>query len=109
MNRQPFIVGPTADKVLGFLVGLFAQVLGLIATIVVMFVWAGSEPLPDTQERRAHARSVSIWSGVGCLVPVILLILGFLVLGAVVVSGPASVPNIVPNQVPPMPEFTFLP
>jgi uncharacterized membrane protein YhaH (DUF805 family) len=104
MNRQPFIVGPTADKVLGFLAGVLAQVLGVLATVVVMFLWAGSEPTPEVQERRTHAAEVSGWSGVGCLIPVILFVLAFLALGASVLHGGATVPNEVP-----FPEFTFFP
>jgi hypothetical protein len=81
--RQPFIVGPTFDKVAGFLAGFFANALGLIGTIVVMFIWAGSDARPDVPERRDHARSVSIWSGVGCLAPLLLwLLLGIVLLAS---------------------------
>jgi hypothetical protein len=74
MNRQPFIVGPSADSVLGLVVGFFGSVLGLIATIVVMYVWAGSDPGFDTNDRRRHAARVSVWAGVGCVVPIILVV-----------------------------------
>jgi hypothetical protein len=86
VNRQPFIVGTAADKVLGFLAGAFGSVVGVIAAIVVMFLWAGSGPEPDVEERRQHATSVSIWSGVGCALPAIFLIL-ILVLGVAVFTG----------------------
>ncbi len=81
MYRQPFIVGPTVDKLLGFLAGVFANVLGWIATIVVMYSWAGNDPTQEVAERRGHAASVSVWAGVGCLLPLILLV-GFFLLGA---------------------------
>jgi hypothetical protein len=78
VNRQPFIVGEMADKVLAFFAGVIGNVLGLIATIVVMFMWAGSDPTPEVQERRNHANSVSVWSGIGCAIPAVLLLLGIL-------------------------------
>ena len=87
MNRQPFIVGAVVDKLLGFLAGFFGSVTGLIATVVVMFLWAGSNPGPDSGERRRHATSVSIWSGVGCFIPVILLV-AFLLFAVFVMSYP---------------------
>jgi hypothetical protein len=91
--RQPFIVGRAFDKVAGFLVGFFANVLGLVGTIAVMYIWAGSDQRPDVPERREHAKSVSIWSGVGCLVPLVLwLLLGF-VLIATLSSRPGWTPD----------------
>jgi TRAP-type C4-dicarboxylate transport system permease large subunit len=98
MNREPFIVGPTADKLLGFLAGIFGNVMGFFGTIVVMYLWAGSQPAPDVQERRQHAQSVSIWSAVGCLLPIV-LILAILALGVLAFSsattsgGPMSIPE----------------
>ncbi len=86
--RQPFIVGPTVDKVLGFLAGLVAQVVGVIATVVVMFVWAGSQPTQEVAERREHAKSVSIWSGIGCLLPFFFLLISLVVFAAAATSGP---------------------
>jgi hypothetical protein len=83
--RQPFIVGVMADKVLGFLAGMVANVLGVVATVVVMFMWAGSDPTPEVDARRQHAQSVSIWSGIGCFLPAI-LILAVLFLGVVMVA-----------------------
>jgi low affinity Fe/Cu permease len=95
MYRQPFILGPTADKVLGFLAGMFGQLIGVVATIVVMFVWAGSDPLPDTQIRRDHATAVSIWSGMGCLLPAVLLAILAIFLFAQIRS-PALPPDMTP-------------
>jgi hypothetical protein len=89
MDRQPFIVGPAADCVLGFFAGFFGTVLGLLATIVVMFLWAGSEPGIDVAERRRHAWFVSAWSGVGCVAPIVLVILVF---SAVISSQPMTLP-----------------
>jgi hypothetical protein len=91
MGRQPFIVGPAADKLLGFLAGVFANVVGWIATIVVMYVWAGSEPTPEVADRRRHAASVSAWSGLGCLLPVILVV-GLLLLGSVFIVSHGTGP-----------------
>ncbi len=87
MNRQPFIVGEMADKVLAFFAGVIGNVLGLIATIVVMFMWAGSDPTPEVQERRNHANSVSVWSGIGCAIPAVLLLLGIMGLFAAASHG----------------------
>lgn len=103
VNRQPFIVGTGADKVLGFLAGLAANVLGLIATIAVMYIWAGSDPAPDIEERRAHAASVSIWSGIGCALPVILIVIVFLI--GIVFLGIATGGSSMNGQ----PPFTSMP
>lgn len=90
MNNRPFIVGFGADEILGFLAGLFGSVMGVVATVVVMFLWAGSDPLPNTEARRSHAASVSIWSGLGCALPAILILLLF-VIGACLLSPQMSV------------------
>lgn len=103
--RQPFIVGPTVDKILGFLAGFVAQILGVIGTIVVMYVWAGSDPTPDTQERREHAKSVSIWSGVGCLLPFLFLLFSLVVFAALATSGSQVLdgPPVLPLETFPAP------
>jgi hypothetical protein len=101
VNHRPFIVGFGADEILGFLVGLFGSVMGVVATVVVMFLWAGSDPLPDTEARRSHAASVSIWSGIGCALPAILVLLLF-VIGASLVGPQMSVRG-------PWPQATALP
>lgn len=98
VNRQPFIVGTGADKVLGFLAGFAANVMGLIATIAVMYIWAGSDPAPDIEERRAHAASVSKWSGIGCALPAILIVIALLGLG---VAGS--------TMIHPQVQFTLMP
>ena len=72
MNRQPFIVGELADKVLGFMAGMLVPV-GLIAAVVVMYMWAGNGPTEDAPRRRNHAKSVLIWSGFGSLLTLALL------------------------------------
>ena len=90
MNHRPFIVGFGADEILGFLAGLFGSVMGVVATVVVMFLWAGSDPLPSTEARRSHAVSVSIWSALGCALPAILILLLF-VIGAFLVGTQMSV------------------
>lgn len=105
-QRQPFIVGQVADQVLGFVAGFFGSVMGVIATVAVMFLWAGSDPAPDTEVRRHHATSVSIWSGVGCAIPFVLgLILVVALVGAATVvtttGGSAPMPFPTPVQVYP--------
>jgi low affinity Fe/Cu permease len=85
VNRRPYIVGFGVDEILGFLAGLFGSVMGFVATVAVMFIWAGSDPLPDTDARRGHAASVSLWSGLGCALPAILILLLF-VMGALLLS-----------------------
>jgi hypothetical protein len=108
VNRQPFIVGATADKVVGFFAGLFGSVMGVIAAIVVMFLWAGSGPGPDVDDRRHHATSVSIWSAVGCALPVIVVIL-VLVLGVVVFTTSTTIhgPIVQVTPVPIQPSCTI--
>jgi hypothetical protein len=80
---------------------VFGSVLGLIATIVVMFLWAGNDTTLEVEKRRAHATTVSVWAGVGCLVPVVLLVV-LLILGAVAFSttttgGPLQTPIRMPS------------
>jgi hypothetical protein len=102
MNRGRYIVGEAIDKLLGFGAGLFGSVLGLIATIVVMYLWAGNDTTLEVEKRRAHATTVSVWAGVGCLVPVVILVIVF-ILGAVAfttvtnVSGPMEMPVQMPS------------
>jgi TRAP-type C4-dicarboxylate transport system permease large subunit len=91
VNRQPFIVGVDADKILGFLAGFVGSMMGLIATIVVMFLWAGSDPLPDTEARRRHATSVSIWSGIGCALPLLLVFVAIVLMVLVFAGGHSSI------------------
>jgi hypothetical protein len=74
VDRRPYIVGPTADKVLGFLTGFFGLIPGWIVAVAVTFLWAGSDPGPDVAERRRHASSVSMWSGLGFLVAIVLAV-----------------------------------
>ena len=98
MNRRSFIVGFGVDEILGFLAGLLGSVMGVMATVVVMFLWAGSDPLPDTEARRSHAASVSVWSAVGCALPVILILLLFAI-GAFLISPALSVRGLWPEAV----------
>ncbi len=52
----PWIVGDGVDKLVGFLVGLFLNIVGMIGTIVVMYLWAGNSFGPqDDADRREHA------------------------------------------------------
>jgi hypothetical protein len=101
VNRKPFIAGPTADYVLGFLAGFAGIILGVIATIVVMFLWAGSEPVPEVEERRYHAKWVSVWSGFGCAAAVILILIA-IALVSLLVSIP-SMPPLPFASSPPFP------
>ena len=73
MNRGSVIFGEGADKAVGFLVGLFGNVIGLIGTVVVIYIWAGNDGSPETTIRRRHAASVSMWAGVGCAIPWIII------------------------------------
>jgi hypothetical protein len=110
VNRQPFIVGPAVDKLLGFLAGFFGNVMGLIATIVVMFVWAGGNPTPETPQRRSHATSVSLWSGLGCLIPVILMfaLIAYAIWGmSYAPHGPRYDPTLAPLQTACVPDPGF--
>lgn len=85
--RPPWIVGPAADRVLGFLVGLFANVLGFVGAVVVMFLWAdNARDVQEHDERRAQARAVSTAAGIGCLLPFLLGL--FFVLLAILSLGP---------------------
>lgn len=76
--RPPFIIGPMADKIIGFIAGMFGQILGIIATIVVMFLWAGNgSPDAEIETRREHAKQVSLWSAAGCIIPSLLALVLF--------------------------------
>ncbi|MGA3058166.1 MAG: hypothetical protein ABSE70_09080 [Candidatus Limnocylindrales bacterium] len=75
MDRKPHIVGDSIDKVLGFVAGFFASWIGVVATVVVMYLWAGRGQPLEVRERRRHAASVSIWSGIGFLALLVLVIL----------------------------------
>ncbi|HEX7492022.1 MAG TPA: hypothetical protein VF337_10005 [Candidatus Limnocylindrales bacterium] len=68
-----------------------------------MFLWAGGDPGPDLAQRRGHATAVSIWSGLGCLLPVILLValIAWAIWGmSYPPSGPVYEPSLAPLQVP---------
>ncbi len=71
--RKPFIVGRTADKALAFFIGVFGLIVGVLATIAVAYLWAGSSTDSDTQARRAHAASISISAAMGCVTLILLV------------------------------------
>ncbi len=74
----PWIVGQVADSVLGLAAGFFFNFVGLLGAVVLMYIWAGNNNGPeDAAERRAHARAVSIWSGLGCALQFGLFLLMF--------------------------------
>lgn len=74
--RPPWIVGPTADSVIGFIAGFFGNVFGFIGAVIVMFLWAdNAREAEDHLARRAHARAVSISAGIGCALPLLFSIL----------------------------------
>jgi uncharacterized membrane protein YidH (DUF202 family) len=72
--RKPFIVGRTADKVLGFFIGVFGLIVGVLATIAVAYLWAGSSPDSETQARRAHAAAISISAAIGCVTFILVIV-----------------------------------
>ena len=91
--RNPWLVGPTADKVLAFLVSLLFSLLAMIGVIVVAWVWAGQAWSPDDRiARNAHARGVTIWALMGGVVVPLALVILFLVVfaAAFTVTGPLS-------------------
>ena len=92
-SRPCWITGPSSgagwgwpvpvDGWLGLLAGFFGTVMGVIATIVVSFLWAGSEATMAVEERREHATSVSVWAVVGLLIALVVVIAE----GTVVILG----------------------
>jgi len=85
MERQPFIVGPTTDMFLGFLAGFFGSVLGVVATVVVMFMWVGRDGVADVAERRQHAERVAISSVFGLVAEIAAAVV---VIATVVIAVP---------------------
>ncbi len=66
---QPWLAGPTVDRVGAAVLSFFGSVLGMIAVIVLIWVWAAQPPsAPARVMREAHARSVSIAALIGGLV-----------------------------------------
>ncbi len=91
IDDQPSLVGPNVDKAVGFFVGVFAPVLGVLTTAAAMFVWAAGGDEDGAIRRRRHAASVTMWSGIGTLVMVaVVLTIIFALLGAAVISPPST-------------------
>jgi len=84
MHRQPSIVSTQGDLALGFFVGFIGSALGLIATLVVMYAWAGSEPTDEVALRRRHASRVSIAALVGLVVSLLAAVVLFVAAPSVV-------------------------
>jgi ABC-type Fe3+ transport system permease subunit len=73
IDRRPSIVGPIADRIIGFFVGIFLPVVGVIPTAAAMFAWSRTSDELETHRRFRHALSVTMWSGVGSFVIVVLV------------------------------------
>ncbi len=74
MSKQ-FVVGESADKMIGFLVGLFGFVFGVAGLMAAMYAWARSGCDEASLERRRHATTVSMWGLAGCLCTVLPIML----------------------------------
>jgi hypothetical protein len=98
IDDQPFLLGPTADKVIGFFAGLIAPVVGLVSTAVTMLVWAGTGGDYEARVRRLHARSVAAWSVLGSLVAIVLVVTFFMALIAAAAHNPLPT-----SSAPPLP------
>lgn len=98
IDDRPSLVGPNADKVIGFFVGVFAPVLGVLTTAVAMFFWARAGGDDGATRRRRHAESVTMWSGAGTVVILVLMLtILFALVGAAVFN-----PQLTPSA-PPLP------
>jgi hypothetical protein len=80
MNQGPsdtelYIVGPTIDMFLGFLLGFFLIIIGLLATIVAMYIWAGGVSGPESALRRRHGARVVISAAFGLAAAFVLLLM----------------------------------
>jgi hypothetical protein len=96
IDDQPFLVGPYADKIIGFFVGAFAPFLGVLTTGVAMLVWAAAGGEGETACRRRHAVSVAGWAALGTVVMLILVLTIFLALVGAAVYNPSLTPSAPP-------------
>jgi uncharacterized membrane protein YidH (DUF202 family) len=97
IDDRPFLVGPYADKVIGFLVGAFAPFLGVVTTAVAMLVWAASGGEEEATRRRRHAVSVTSWAGLGTVVMLVLVFTIFLALVGAAIFDPSLSPSAPPQ------------
>ncbi len=74
-DKEPYIVGPTIDMFLGFLLGFFLIVIGLVATIVAIYIWAGGASGAESALRRRHAARVVISAAFGLAAAFVLLLM----------------------------------
>jgi uncharacterized membrane protein YidH (DUF202 family) len=93
IHREPYVVGPYADKIISFFVGAFAPVVALFPTAVAMFVWARTDDEYERGRRRRHAASVTMWCGVGSLLMIALVAAILLAL----ISAAARLPLATPS------------
>jgi hypothetical protein len=74
-DNESYLVGPTIDMFLGFLLGFFLIVFGLLATIVAMYIWAGGASGAESALRRRHAARVVISAAFGLAAAFVLLLM----------------------------------
>lgn len=96
IDDRPSLVGPNADKVIGFFVGVFAPVLGVLTMAVAMYLWAAAGGEDGAIRRRRHAASVTTWSGAGTLVILVLVLTILLALVGAAVYNPQLTPSAPP-------------
>jgi hypothetical protein len=98
IDDQPFLVGPYADKIIGFFVGAFAPFLGVLTTGIAMLVWAAAAAGGEGEaaRRRRHAVSVAGWAALGTVVMLILVLTIFLALVGAAVYNPSLTPSAPP-------------
>jgi drug/metabolite transporter (DMT)-like permease len=78
-------------------VGVFAPVLGVLTTAVAMLFWAQAGGEDGATRRRRHATSVTMWSGAGTVVILVLMLtILFALVGAAVFN-----PQLTPSAPPP--------
>jgi uncharacterized membrane protein YidH (DUF202 family) len=58
---------------MGFAVGMFAPVIGVVTTTIAMVLWARTDDEYEGGRRRRHAISVAIWSVFGSLLTIVLV------------------------------------
>jgi len=69
---------------MGFFVGMFAPILGVVTTTIAMVLWSRTDDEYEGGRRRRHALSVAIWSVFGSLLTIVLVgaLLGALIAAA---------------------------
>jgi hypothetical protein len=98
IDKRPSIVGPTADRIIGFFAGIFIPVFAIFPTAVTMFLWSRTRDKDESYRRRRHALSVTFWCIVGSLVMVALVSTILVALIAAAEHNILPTPSLTPSS-----------